>query len=167
MKSLDYLFELIKLDMQQIQNYRVEIIYVSVTMVVASFAFSAFIHKDNKLDHRIKSLLLLLSNSFLFGILIVTTRFYYEGLDGSRAALELRENALKQHVDRNDWQVKANELYPETCGYPLKMKSWLEKFPMFLAMAAIVIKTMIEWIVLRARYKKRTHPDAGGFSVDT
>lgn len=153
MDTLDYLFKLIQFDMQQIQNYRLEIIYVSVTIVAASFALSAFVyHRDNELDPRSKNLLLILSNCCLLAILAITASFYLDGLDESRATLELRESALRQHV--GDGEVSAKELYPDTAGYSLKMKSQLEKFPIYLAMALIVLKMLIEWSVLRARYGK-------------
>ncbi len=160
MDTLDYLFKLIQFDMQQIQNYRLEIIYVSVTIVAASFALSAFVyHRDNELDARSKNLLLILSNCCLLAILIITASFYLDGLDASRATQELRENALKQHVNDNTVTVTAKELYPDPAGHPSGMKLWLEKFPIFLAMALIVLKTAIEWTLLGARYGEPARPD--------
>lgn len=46
-KIVDMLVALIKFDMQQIQNYRETIIYISVTIIAFSFGISAFaLRKD-------------------------------------------------------------------------------------------------------------------------
>lgn len=153
-----YLFDLIKFDLQQIQNYRIEIIGISITLIGASFALTALLqHREIDLDLRTKRLLLVLSDCCLLGILIVTAAFYLDGIDGSRAALELREIALKEVVDTGR-EIRAKDLYPDTSRYQVSMKSWLEKFPIFLAMLLILVKIIIEWIGLRATYAQQSPP---------
>lgn len=159
--TFDYLFELIKFDMQQIQNYRAAMVSISITIVAASFAISAFVwRKDNELDFRQKKLLLLLPNCCLLAILIVTAYFYFDGVDMSRAALELRQATLTAHLDAK-LPLDGKDLYPNPRGYTPQMKSWLEKLPMFLGMALLILKIAIEWAGLRFKSTKQATTPAG------
>lgn len=150
MEPSGYLFELIKFDMQQIQNYRLAIISISITIVAATFAISAFVyHKDNAFDVKRRTVILMLTNAFMFVILIITSCFYITALDSSRATLELREKSFKQYIDMKT-VVDSKTLYPNPEKYKPGMPSWLEKFPIFLAMGLLVVKALIEGAILRA-----------------
>lgn len=148
---LEILFGLIKFDMQQIQSYRDTILNISILSIGASFAISAFIYgKDNRISTTNRNTILLTTNVGLIIILIVVGYFYISGLDGSRGALEMREIALKQHIDKG-LLISADSLYPNPTNYKNTQSSGLEKMPLLLSSLLIMIKTMIEILFFRRK----------------
>jgi len=149
--ALQFLFDIIHFDMQQIQNYREAIFNIAVAIVVASFGISAFIYsKDSILTPVNKSSALIGANIILLLVLIAVTYLYdFKGLNFSRAALELREEALTSHIFEGK-SLTIESLYPHPpANYEPKIESLLERIPLYLAIIVIFIKAIVESILLK------------------
>lgn len=147
----EILFGLIKFDMQQIQAYRDTILNISILSIGASFAISAFLYgKENRISATNRNTILLTTNVGLLIILMIVGSFYISGLDGSRGALEMRQIALEQHIDKG-LIISADSLYPNPANYKNTISSALEKMPLFLSSLLIIIKTVIEILVFRRK----------------
>ncbi len=144
---VDGLFGLIKFDMEQIQRYREAILSISSLSILASFAISAFIYGqgNNRLDVRIGRNILIWTELGILLILSIMTVSYFKGLNFSRAALEMREDAIRCYV-RKHKPIDENSLYPnpEAAKYEPKRQSRLEKLPLLLSIGLIFVKALIE-----------------------
>ena len=151
LKTIDFLMELIKSDMVRIGSYGATIIQICITILAASFAISAFLHrKDNNLDFKQKRGLLLGSNIFFLTVVLVMGYFYFQGLDANRVVLELRQTSLVNGL-ANIGSIKPSDLYPNPEGLYPTMSSWLEKIPVVLTAVVIIGKGVIEWLVFKIK----------------
>ena len=157
----EMLFELIKFDMEQIRHYGDAILNISSISVVAAFAISAFVY--NKRTTKISEVTILTSSHiFILFILLISMFYYFEGIDGSRLTLEMRECALKAKIEKGQ-EIGTKELYPQinpktvpSCNTDSKlhMDSHLEKYPIFLAIVLIFLKWVAEiWLIPKRRIK--------------
>lgn len=161
--QLQFLFELIQFDMQQIQNYREAIFNISVATIAASFGLSAFVYrKDNSLSPKYRSIILMGANIVLFIILAGITDLYEDkGLKFTRSTLEFRESALVAHLFEKK-PLSNESLYPVIpANHEPRIKSLLERIPLYVAMIIILIKTIVEGVILRKailRESKKSNP---------
>jgi len=148
-QTVDILFGLIKFDMNQIQNYREAIFNVSAAIVAAAFGISAFIYrKDCVLNSGYKAKIIVVTNVLLILATAVVAYHYQGGLHASRGALEMREEALQAHLFEGQPLI-GTSLYPEHPEqHKNNMSSTLEKIPLYLAMAILGIKAIIEGMLL-------------------
>jgi hypothetical protein len=157
MEPANILFELIKFDMQRIQSYSETVLHISIIIVAASFAISAFLHsKDNSIDSRHKNIILATTNFGFILVLMILAVWYIEALNSSRAVQEIRETALKAYVNNKSTFIAATSIYPgseQLKNYHIKMNLGLEKLPLFLTMGVIFVKTMVEIIFVSKNIK--------------
>lgn len=158
--SLQFLFELIQFDMQQIQNYREAIFNISVTIIVASFGISAFVYrKDNPLSPATKSAIIISTNVVLLIVAFYLACYYEDkGLKFTRNTLELREIALKDKLFK-DIPLSSTSLYPDrkmVVNHMPGIKSLLERIPLYIAIILLFIKAVVEVIVIVKGRKDQT-----------
>lgn len=168
MSKNEILFELIKFDMAQIRLYAEAILNISSMSVIASFAISAFVYgkstppADVSVHARRK--ILLTTHMLILVILGFSMYFYYCGIDASRLVMEKRECSLRNYVGSTNQEIGPDELYPQMpdseekrqpspvdemykkCGVSNqpRINSYLEKYPIFLAIILIFIKMAFE-----------------------
>ena len=159
-KSIAMLMELIKFDMQQIQNYREAIIQIATFILIGSFGLSAYIYrKDLDLSKTVKITSSVASTLLLLGTFLYIHYQYDLGLNASRVALELREGAL-QFVMLNQVPPSFNQLYPDTTGIVPHLPCFLEKLPFYLIEILLMIKIVIElcfFLFHRRRHWQQTN----------
>lgn len=141
------LFELIKIDMHQIQTYREVIINISILSIAASFTISAFLYsKDCEPSIISKKKILINTHIAILIIILIIAYIYTNALDSSRAAQEMREAALERYI--NNKTIDFASLYPVTAGHENKLSLFMEKLPIYLAIVIVTIKTTVEYILI-------------------
>lgn len=175
MKLEEFLFELIKFDMEQIRHCGDAILSISSISVVSAFAISAFIYNKSMTNARDRKTILISTHVFILFILAVSMIFYFVSIDTSRSTLEMRECALKAKIDGSIQEIDAKELYPEEKLKKVQkyqqmyqncnpedaphMNSHLEKYPIVLAWIFILLKLIFE---IKRITKRRIEEDGGG-----
>jgi len=145
------LIDFIKIDMQQVEFYKNAIYRLVVYCISGSFAVSAFVFShDGTLSHKAQQYILWGVN---LGAIVITALigfFYINNLNFSRKILEMRECALK--IKLNGEPLTSNDLYPDVKGYKIKFPLRGEQLPLFIAMAAIFVKLIIEILMLHKAF---------------
>ena len=165
-QSIDILFGLIKFDMNQIQNYREAIFNISVAVVAASFGISAFIYrKDCELSSGYKARIITDTNVLLLLVTAVVAYKYYEGLHGSRAALEMRQDALTAHLFKHI-PLTDLSLYPNPPDdYPCHMTSTLEMIPLYLSLVIVGAKAIVEGMLFTRACNDKTVQEKPPYAI--
>lgn len=161
--NIDVLMELVKFDMQQIQVYREAILKLAIMCIAASCSMFAFLTgTDHRITAKNRLFIALTVNIGLLLMLGIVAIVYCAGLDGSRACLDKREDAVKAWIaSTNTYVIRTSDIYPnpEAENYPPHMSSNLEKMPVYIACFGIVVLGTLECLLF-AQKTRRHHKAA-------
>lgn len=183
--DVNFLIDMIKFDMQQIQAYRAAILEIAIGCISASFATSTFLWgKGEPYIPRRRYSIAMTVNAGLIVILMLAGVEYFDGLNMSRLCLDKREDALKMWVtSRQTVNISAEQIYPAveipkgkgpvayvppcirtwliTTPLGMHMPLYLEKSPIWVALLAVLGIMLMECRVFASSQRKARAVTAG------